>query len=73
MNTYGLHVIKCPTGVYVYVGSIPLELCKARKPNIEDIMAGRVIGGRVYYSPLFDTRDEAEGYARVKGFEVLVP
>lgn len=67
----GLHVIQFPSGKFGFVGSIPTVICLSRKPTASDIMGGRVMkDGLVYYSPSFDTRQQAIDHAKKHGFEV---
>ncbi len=41
----GCHIIKCPTGVYTFVGSVPKSLCEIRPATRADIMGGRAFHG----------------------------
>jgi hypothetical protein len=47
LGAYGLHIQKCPSGRFSFVGTIPLELCKVDK-----------FGN--YDSLVFGTKKEAE-------------
>lgn len=72
----GLHVIDNPAGTHGYVGSIPVDLLKLRKPTRSDVMGGRIVeidGERFGWgtSKLFPTRKEAIDYAEAKGYEVV--
>ncbi len=35
------HIIKTPVGSYIYIGSVPHELCRHREATSDDIMAQR--------------------------------
>src|SRR6266702_702968 len=37
----GLHTIKCPTGKFAYVGSIPVALAEIVEASTSDVMGGR--------------------------------
>ena len=72
---YGVHILKCPTGKYTYVGSIPSELMRFyAPPTTADVMGQRWvdIGGvtHSYKTRVFDTEQEARDYAAEQGIEL---
>lgn len=71
--TYQLTVIQAPSGRFIFVGSVPLELMKTRQPTQSDTMAGRVIDGKVYTSKAFDTAQEALTAAEAIGVKAELP
>ena len=73
---YGLHIIKAPSGRFVYVGSIPAALCTIVPASKADVMGGRayesVDGDMVTAKPRsFDSYGEAWDAAVYAGFEPI--
>ena len=71
--SYGLHVIKNPSGTYGFVGSLPIQLGNRVVASTSDIMAGRSLVdkfGLTYMIkyPVFETEVEAVNYAANRGF-----
>lgn len=69
----GLHVIRCPSGVFTYVGSVPTDLYYVDGATPEQIEAGRQCGDafgpkRRYFKTEQDaiTCAESHGYTVVK-------
>lgn len=52
-GSYGLHIMKCPTGKFIYVGTVPVILLHDGKDKF---------GQQSYTSLLFDTMQDAESY-----------
>ncbi len=61
----GLHTIKCPTGKFAYVGSIPVALAEIVEASTSDVMGGRAwtdeATGKIVTTkfPVFDTNEAA--------------
>jgi len=70
--SYGLHVIKAPSGRYIFVGSVPRTLLGWREPTKSDVMGQRVDfeTGLAHYTLTFNTEQEAIDAAIKAGFEV---
>jgi len=71
----GLHVIQFPTGVYGYVGSIPIDLATEKPATRSDVMGGRAhenAQGEIvaWKFPVFETREAAVSFAEEKGYKV---
>jgi hypothetical protein len=71
---YGLHIIKAPSGRYVYVGAVPAALCAIVPASKADVIGGRayesVDGDLVTARPLsFASYGEAWDAAIYAGFE----
>ncbi len=73
-GNFGLHVMKCPTGVFTYVGTIPYDLMTWRRATTADVMGGRSskMGDVIvsYVTPVFASRDEAVEHAEAHGYLV---
>jgi hypothetical protein len=72
----GLHIIKAPSGRYVYAGSVPAALCSIVPASKSDVMGGRAYespdGGWVTAKPLsFASYGEARDAAIYAGFEPI--
>ncbi len=68
-----LNVIQFPSGVYGYVGHVPIEIGFI-DPTPEKIEAGKQCGAR--FGPKtrhFDSYDAAVEYAESQGYEVTPP
>lgn len=68
----GLHVLRCPTGVFTYVGSVPCDIAYVDGATPEQIEAGRQFGGR--FGPkkrTFTTEQDAISYAESHGYTVI--
>ena len=69
----GLHVLKCPTGKYTFVGSIPVNLMLWRKATSQDVTGNRAFYGIdgitlvSYITPIFDHSIDACAYANEHG------
>ena len=77
MTTFGLHVIQAPSGVWIYVGSVPADLCETRKATKADLVAGRADMAQnedgdwfVMDSPRFLTRTDALIHAAERGYDI---
>jgi len=73
----GVHILKCPTGRYTFVGSLPETLGKWETASTADVMGGRAKkdgkGNIVTLKfPTFDTLDNALGYATARGVSCAV-
>jgi hypothetical protein len=70
---YGLHILKCPTGKYTFVGSIPVNLMLWRKATPADVTGQRAFYGIdgitlvAYITPIFDDAISACAYANGLG------
>lgn len=51
MGNFGLHILKCPSGRFSFVGTIPIDLCKVDKWGNTN-------------SLVFETKSEAEKAVR---------
>jgi hypothetical protein len=74
--SFGLHIIKAPSGRYVYVGSVPAALCSIVPASKADVMGGRAYesadGDLVTAKPLsFASYGEAWDTAVSFGFEPI--
>ena len=64
----GCHIIKAPSGRYIFVGSIPHSLCNIRAATTSDILGCRThqdaIGNLLCASSMvFDSEHEARDFA----------
>lgn len=74
--SFGLHIIKAPSGRFVYVGSVPAALSAIVPASKADVMGGRayesVDGDMVTAKPLsFASYGEAWDTAIYAGFEPI--
>ena len=74
--SFGLHIIKAPSGRYTYVGTVPAALCGIVAASKSDVMGGRayesVDGDLVTVRPLsFASYGEAWDTAIYAGFEPI--
>ena len=67
----GLHVIQAPSGKWVYVGSVPVDIYFVPEATQEQIAAGQHCGERFGPPKMrFDTKAEAIQYAANHGYTV---
>ena len=59
---YGLSVIQCPTGKYIFVGSVPEDLLIEGKTKL---------GLPTHNSQRFDSKEDAIEHARSKGYIII--
>jgi hypothetical protein len=70
---YGLYILKCPTGKYTFVGSIPVDLMLWRKATRDDVAGQRAFYGVdgttlvTYVTPIFNDAIAACAYANAHG------
>ncbi len=74
--TTGCHIIKAPSGVYTFVGSVPGTLCDILPATRADIMGGRAFhgykGDLLCASPMhFHTEQSARDFAAKQGETIL--
>ena len=67
LGNLGVHVLRCPTGKFTLVGTIPARLMLWRKATRADILGQNWIeapdGTTIApITPIFDTQAEAETY-----------
>jgi hypothetical protein len=72
LKNFGLHILKCPSGRWTYVGSIPVILTYETPADTSAVM-----GGRAYRSadgvlmtrkvPVFSTLEALEAHQRTHG------
>jgi len=70
----GLHILKCPTGKYTYVGSIPAALCLEVPATTSDVMGQRAHKSEdgslvAWKTPVFESEDAARDFALARGFD----
>jgi len=71
----GIHTLKCPTGKYTLVGTLPADLLVFyAPPTTADVMGGRVMTHngvtKAYKAPVFDTLAEAIAYVEDRGHKL---
>jgi hypothetical protein len=74
MQNMGVHVIKFPSGLYGFVGSLPTVLATPRPATYADVMAGRAFkrDGELltWQFPAFDLASDARDYASSRGVQL---
>jgi len=60
---YKISILKTPNNKFIFVGSLPLELCDKNK--------NRGLCGSEYKSKIFNTYTEAENFLISKGLQVI--
>ena len=72
----GVHILKCPTGRYAYVGTLPTVLAEIVPATMADTMGGRSFRDdtgaiMAYRFPTFANEGDARIYAAMRGVGII--